>query len=92
MKPPMRWVVAALDTEAAGSAESRAALVAGIRGLGADFAAASESDRVHKLEAVESSAFFQSVRLKTVMVLYDNPIAWAHFGYEGEAFTKGRAT
>jgi hypothetical protein len=23
------------------------------------------------------------------MVLYSNPIAWAHFGYEGEAFSKG---
>jgi hypothetical protein len=44
---------------------------------------------VRKLEAIEPSPFFQSVRLKTVMVLYDNPIAWAHFGYEGEAFSKG---
>ena len=62
---------------------------AGIRSLGTDFAAASEPERVRKLEAIEPSPFFQSVRLKTVMVLYDNPIAWAHFGYEGEAFSKG---
>ena len=33
--------------------------------------------------------FFQSVRVKTLLVLYANPIAWAHFGYEGEAFSKG---
>jgi len=29
------------------------------------------------------------VRVKTLLVLYDNPIAWAHFGYQGEAFSKG---
>ena len=39
--------------------------------------------------AIESGPFFQSVRRKTVLVLYANPIAWAHFGYEGEAFSKG---
>ncbi|MEP6548967.1 MAG: twin-arginine translocation signal domain-containing protein [Gammaproteobacteria bacterium] len=82
-------VIAALDTAAAVSTESRAALLAGIKSLGMDFAAAGEPDRIAKLEAIESSPFFQSVRLKTVMVLYDNPIAWAHFGYEGEAFSKG---
>ena len=82
-------VIAALDTAAGAAPQSRAELVAGIKSLGADFAAASEADRVRKLEAIESSPFFQSVRLKTVMVLYDNPIAWAHFGYEGEAFSKG---
>src|SRR5277367_128173 len=82
-------VIARLDTDAARNAEGRAELTAGVKSLGADFAAASEADRVRKLQAIESSPFFQSVRLKTVMVLYDNPIAWAHFGYEGEAFSKG---
>jgi hypothetical protein len=82
-------VIAALDTAAAATAEGRAALLAGIGSLGADFAAASEPERVRKLQAIEPSPFFQSVRLKTVMVLYGNPIAWAHFGYEGEAFSKG---
>ena len=82
-------VIAALDTAATATPQSRTELVAGIRSLGVDFAAASEADRVRRLEAMESSPFFQSVRLKTVMVLYDNPIAWAHFGYEGEAFSKG---
>ena len=82
-------VIAAIDTAAAGSAQGRAELLAGVEGLGADFAASGEPDRVRRLEAIESSPFFQSVRLKTVMVLYDNPIAWAHFGYEGESFSKG---
>ena len=29
------------------------------------------------------------MRRTALFVLYDNPIAWAHFGYEGEAFSKG---
>jgi hypothetical protein len=82
-------VVGALDGDAAKSDENRTQLVAGLSGLGADFAHDPEAVRVHKLQAIEPSPFFQSVRLKTLMVLYDNPIAWAHFGYEGEAFSKG---
>ena len=82
-------VVGAIDTDAAGSAENHAKLTAGLTGLGTDFASAAESVRVQKLQAIEASAFFQSVRLKTLLVLYNNPIAWTHFGYEGEAFSKG---
>jgi hypothetical protein len=44
---------------------------------------------VLRLKAIESGAFCQSMRIKTLMVLYSNPIAWAHFGYEGESFSKG---
>jgi len=82
-------VVGAIDGDAAKSDENRAQLVAGLADLGADFAKDSEPVRVQKLQAIEASPFFQSVRLKTLMVLYSNPIAWAHFGYEGEAFSKG---
>jgi hypothetical protein len=82
-------VVGVLDADAAGSAENRAQLAAGLAGLGADFAQATEPARVQKLQSIEASPFFQSVRLKTLLVLYNNPIAWAHFGYEGEAFSKG---
>jgi hypothetical protein len=82
-------VVAALDADAAGSPETRAMLTSGIAALGTDFSAAPESERVAKLKAVETGPFFQSVRIKTLLVLYDNPIAWAHFGYQGESFSKG---
>jgi hypothetical protein len=82
-------VVGALDTDAAGSPNARRDLIEGLKNLGTDFAGASEAERVKVLQAREASPFFQAVRLKTVMVLYDNPIAWAHFGYEGEAFSKG---
>jgi len=82
-------VAGALDADAAASAEYRREVAAGLTGLGPDFVRDTESVRVQKLEAVESTPFFQSVRLKTLLVLYSNPIAWAHFGYEGEAFSKG---
>jgi hypothetical protein len=82
-------VVGALDGDAVASEEIRTQLLAGVTGLGADFAHDVESVRVQKLQAIESSPFFQSVRLKTLMVLYSNPVAWAHFGYEGEVFSKG---
>ncbi len=82
-------VVNAIDGDAAGSPQARADLAAGIDSLGAGFALKAENARVEHLKAIESGPFFQSVRIKTLMVLYSNPIAWAHFGYEGEAFSKG---
>jgi hypothetical protein len=82
-------VVNAIDGDAADSAQARTDLLAGIASLGGGFALSPENARVEHLKAIESGAFFRSVRIKTLMVLYSNPIAWAHFGYEGEVFSKG---
>ncbi len=82
-------VVGAIDGDAVKAEAARAQLVAGLSGLGAEFAGDAEAARVLKLQAIEAAPFFQSVRLKTLSTLYNNPIAWAHFGYEGEAFSKG---
>ena len=41
------------------------------------------------VKAIEHSEFFQFVRAKTLATLYASAIAYAHFGYEGEAFSKG---
>lgn len=82
-------VVQALDAGAAKDEKNRAVLKEGIAKLGPSFAASSESDRVEALKKIESSVFFQAMRLKTFQVLYSNPIAYAYFGYEGEAFSKG---
>ena len=82
-------VVNAVDGDAAGSAEARSALKAGIASLGDGFAPSLSDARVLHLKGIESGAFFRSVRTKTLMVLYSNPIAWAHFGFEGESFSKG---
>jgi hypothetical protein len=82
-------VVNAADGDAAGSAQARTDLKAGITSLGEGFAVLPENARVERLKAIESGAFFQSMRIKTLLVLYSNPISWAHFGFEGEAFSKG---
>ena len=38
---------------------------------------------------MESSAFFQTVRGTTVVSLYNNPLVWRHFGYEGPSYGFG---
>ena len=82
-------VVNGLDADAAAATQARSDLEAGIASLGDGFAVIPEDARVERLRHIESGAFFQSVRLKTLLVLYNNPIAWAHFGFQGESFSKG---
>jgi len=82
-------VVQALDSDAAKDAGTQKMIREGLASLPTDFSAASETERVTALKQIESSAFFQAMRLKTLQVLYSNPIAYAYFGYEGEAFSKG---
>jgi len=81
-------VVKAIDGDAADSA-ARAQLKTGVASLVDGFAVKPEDERARHLREIETGAFFQAVRTKTLMVLYSNPIAWAHFGFEGEAFSKG---
>ncbi len=82
-------VIQSIDADAAGDAQTLAMLREGIRKLGAGFASAAEPARIQALTAVESSVFFKTVRTKTLGVLYATPLAYAYFGYEGEAFSKG---
>jgi hypothetical protein len=48
-----------------------------------------EEDRVKLLQAMEDSAFFQTVRGGLVTGLYNQKEVWPIFGYEGESFSKG---
>jgi len=82
-------VVRAIDADAAGDERTRKMVLAGVSSLGSDFARRDESARVIALKKIESSEFFQTMRLKTLQVLYATPMAYAYFGYEGEAFSKG---
>lgn len=82
-------VVQALDSDADKNESARKLMKEGIAVLGAGFAASTENERVAALRKVESSEFFKTMRLKTVQVLYSTPMAYAYFGYEGEAFSKG---
>jgi len=82
-------VIQAMDGDASKAANTRKMLQEGLASLGSDFASRAEDDRVAALKKMESSPFFQAMRLKTVQVLYASPIAYVYFGYEGEAFSKG---
>jgi len=82
-------VIQAVDVDSAKDENLRKMMKDGIARLGADFAKAQESERVIALKKIESSGFFQAMRLKTLQVLYATPMAYAYFGYEGEAFSKG---
>jgi hypothetical protein len=82
-------VIQSLDADATKDARLLGMLRDGIRQLGAAFGSAAEAVRVQSLKAVETTAFFQTLRVKTLGTLYATPIAYAYFGYEGEAFSKG---
>jgi len=41
------------------------------------------------LRQMETDAFFQAVRSKCITSIYDNEMAYKHFGYEGEVWSKG---
>lgn len=82
-------VVQSIDADAAKDVQTLGMLRNGIRQLGAAFTAAPEPARVQALQAAESTVFFQTLRAKTLGTLYATPLAYAYFGYEGEAFSKG---
>nr|WP_163501289.1 tat (twin-arginine translocation) pathway signal sequence [Halomonas socia] len=50
---------------------------------GGDWLSRAETERLAQLEAMAGSAFFEQVRGPAVVTLYDNPLAYAHFGYQG---------
>jgi hypothetical protein len=82
-------VIKTVDTDAAKDANVLKMVKEGVAALGASFPSGSETGRVEALKKIESSLFFQTMRLKTLQILYSSPIAYAYFGYEGEAFSKG---
>lgn len=82
-------VVKSIDTDAGRDPTLRASLTQGLRELGPSFASSPESARVARLKAIESSEFFQTLRVRTLTTLYATPLAFAYFGYEGEAYSKG---
>lgn len=82
-------VVQGIDAQAGGDAGLLKMMKEGTQGLGSAFARAPEEQRVAALKKIETSPFFQITRVKTLQLLYSSPLAYAYFGYEGEAFSKG---
>jgi hypothetical protein len=82
-------VVQSADSDASGDETTRKVLREGIATLGAGFATAPENARVEALKKIEQTPFFQTMRVKTLGVLYATEMAYRYFGYEGEAYSKG---
>ncbi len=49
----------------------------------------SEGYQLEVLKSMEATPFFQKVRGTTVVALYNNPLVWRHFGYEGPSYEFG---
>ena len=82
-------VAQAVDSDASKDPAALKTLQEGLAALSPDFSTLPESARVGALKSIESSPFFQTMRFKTLQVLYSSPVAYAYFGYEGEAYSKG---
>ena len=86
-------LVESLDAEAAGDEAAASLLKEGVASLDAAnetrWRDLSDDDQVAVLNGMSDSAFFQKVKGKTVVDLYNDPKVWKHFGYEGEAYSQG---
>ncbi len=86
-------VVEALDGEASGNADTAKLLMDGVAKLDSamsvKFVELSDGNRLAVLKSMESDPFFQKVRGTTVVALYNDPLVWRHFGYEGPSFEYG---
>lgn len=85
-------VVKALDEGAATSAD-KALLSDGVQALdqaaGGDWLALTPAARLAEVTKIARNPFFEKIRSTAVVALYNNELAFAHFGYQGEAFSKG---
>jgi hypothetical protein len=85
-------VVKALD-QGASDAGAKQLLADGVaaldRAAGGDFLAQAPDRQLVAVKTLEGSAFFEKVRGTCITALYDNALAYAHFGYEGSAWEKG---
>ncbi len=82
-----------LDADASNDAATAKLLTDGIQALNhlcdGNFLKANAARRLQAVKAMEGQAFFNSVRGKGVVSLYDNEMAYAAFGYPGSAWEKG---
>ena len=78
-------VVRAVEAEAAADGGVAATLRDGLADLDGDgsFAGLDTDGRVQAMRAIEGSALFTLLHATATVELYDNPLVWKAFGYEG---------
>ncbi|MFC3292804.1 gluconate 2-dehydrogenase subunit 3 family protein [Modicisalibacter luteus] len=81
-------VVKDLDRQADTDPETLTLLRDGVTALdrqaGGDWLALDAAQRQASVAEAAGSAFFEKIRSSAVVSLYSNPLAFAHFGYQGE--------
>lgn len=86
------FVVRDLDGAAADAAV-KTLLNEGIKSLdaaaGGDFLKLDAVKQLAEVTKIARNPFFEKIRGTAVVALYNNELAFAHFGYQGEAFSKG---
>ena len=86
-------VVEALDEKAAADPEMAQLLKDGVAELdglyGVEWLELSDGNQLEALRQIEGTPFFDAVRSTTVVELYNNPLIWRHFGYEGPSYEYG---
>jgi hypothetical protein len=86
------FVVRSLDGAAADSAV-KTLLSAGIKQLDdaaqGDWLKLADSARLATVTKLAHQPFFDKIRSTAVVSLYNNELAFAHFGYQGDSFSKG---
>ena len=82
-----------LDAAAAKDAATAALLHDGAASLdaaaGGNFAGATPEARLAAAKSIEKSAYFAKVRSTAITSLYNNELAFAHFGYPGASWPQG---
>ena len=58
-------------------------------GAGGDWLAADSDKQFSVIKKMAGNDFFEKIRGTAVVSLYNNELAWAHFGYEGDAWKEG---
>jgi len=84
-------VVRAIEAEARGSDAVRATIEQGISELDdpTPFGDIDADAQLTALRQAEDSPYFALVRATAVVALYDNPLVWRAFGYEGPSVHLG---
>ena len=59
------------------------------RAAGGSFVTASDAKKLEAAKSLEGTPFFKTVRGQCITSLYDNDMAFAHFGYPGASWDRG---
>jgi hypothetical protein len=59
------------------------------KAAGGSFVAASDATKLEAVKSLQGTPFFNAARGQCITSLYDNEMAFAHFGYPGPSWDKG---